>query len=199
MISGEFRELVQRKAWVDVDRELGRLAEQAYAGEVPMETLDVHEEYVNANGYSTRSGFYSKRDDLKVLEGFEIISIHLTGQQTQLIFFGRAPDRGGREAVFLNAEPECCEDVWWNHGSGLEALAPGCVIREARVIRSYYEGLAVTRQSDDNMSGLRIWTNRGMADFELRASSNGYYSGRMVIKAMPYVAPPTFYAVTEDW
>lgn len=199
MISGEFREMVQRKAWDGVDRELGRLAEQAYAGALPMEVLDVHEEYAIAHGHNVRSGFYWRHDDLKVLKGFEVISVHLTQDQHKVTIFGRGEWQDKTVAVELKADPDCCEDMWWNHASGMEALAPGCVIREARIIRAYDEGLTVTRQEADNLSGLRLWTDRGMADFEMRASSNGYYSGSLHVVVVFCALAPTDRIVTEDW
>lgn len=69
---------------------------------------------------------------------------------------------------------DCCNDVWFNHIDGVDALIGGTVID---VDQSSWEEAEATRDYCDEIAFWTIKTNKGYSKIEVRNSHNGYYGG----------------------
>ena len=85
-----------------------------------------------------------------------------------------------------NTENDCCNSVWFNHITGVDAVGKGNsfdLIRGALVLATEDKGWGENRHEDDYdvvQDGFwTIRTDRGYIDIEVRNSHNGYYGGNV--------------------
>lgn len=84
-----------------------------------------------------------------------------------------------------NTENDCCNSVWVNHITGVNAVGDGNVfdiLRGALVLDSEDKGWGENRSDEDGYEVVQdgfwtIKTDRGYIDIEVRNSHNGYYGG----------------------
>jgi hypothetical protein len=89
------------------------------------------------------------------------------------------------KVVWWSAVGSCCSSSWFEHVD-VEAM------RDAEVVEDIQTGYvdAVERRDDGGYDVLQIYkytvtTTRGHCDFEMRNSSNGYYSGWIIAYSEP--------------
>jgi hypothetical protein len=84
-----------------------------------------------------------------------------------------------------NTENDCCNEVWFNHITGVNCVGDGNVfdlLRGALVLDSEDKGWNDNREGEDGYEVVQegfwtIHTDRGYIDIEVRNSHNGYYGG----------------------
>lgn len=84
-----------------------------------------------------------------------------------------------------NTENDCCNEVWFNHITGVDCVGEGNVfdlIRGALVLDTEDKGWNDNREGEDGYEVVQegfwtIKTDRGYIDIEVRNSHNGYYGG----------------------
>lgn len=114
----------------------------------------------------------------------------LVGKRINGIFLGNS----GWTLVFRTTEGkyhrfdtsnDCCNSVWVNHISGVNAVGSGDsfdLIRGALVTGAEDKGWGENRSDEDDYEVVQdgFWTlrtDRGWIDIEVRNSHNGYYGG----------------------
>ena len=84
-----------------------------------------------------------------------------------------------------NTGNDCCNSVWVNHITGVDAVGKGNsfdLLRGALVIGAEDKGWGEDRNDEDGYEVVQdgfwtIRTDRGYIDIEVRNSHNGYYGG----------------------
>lgn len=116
---------------------------------------------------------------MQELTGHRINGIFLGNDAWTLVF--RTVD--GRWLRF-DTKNDCCNNVWFNHITGVEAVGEGHVfdmLRGAEVLEVISKGWSENVESEDYeviQDGFwTIHTSRGYIDIEVRNSHNGYYGG----------------------
>lgn len=104
-----------------------------------------------------------------VLIGKMITSVSLSDYQELIEFV----DHNGVSYIF-QSYGDCCNNVWFNHVSGLECLLGQMILK---VDEKPWINVDATIQEYDKASFWTFHTTKGYFDFEVRNSSNGYYSG----------------------
>jgi len=87
----------------------------------------------------------------------------------------------GDSMLRLFAVGECCSHSWFEQISGEEALEKGAIILDFSFVSM---GEIDTEEKYDCLRqyGLKIKTDKGYADIDMRNSSNGYYGGHISFK-----------------
>jgi hypothetical protein len=110
-------------------------------------------------------------DWLKALDGKTVVGIDVLDGESDLRF--RCSD--GSTVVWAT-EGDCCSESWWADAFELSALR-GHTVRSAKEIKLPSPDDDRSRQEEDVAYGVEITTDRGVAKFAFRNSSNGYYGG----------------------
>lgn len=91
---------------------------------------------------------------------------------------------------------DCCSETWFADITGVPALIGGTVVEVADVdMQAVDDGR--TRQEEDEFYGVKIKTDRGLADIVYRNSSNGYYGGDISLHSGDL--PENMTAINDDW
>ena len=91
---------------------------------------------------------------------------------------------------------DCCSETWFADITGVAALLGGKVLEVESVdVPTVADNR--TRQEEDSFYGVKLRTNKGMADIVYRNSSNGYYGGDIGLHSG--VLPEGMASITDDW
>ncbi len=103
----------------------------------------------------------------------------------------------------LPTDADCCSETWWADGIGVKQFLEGSTITAAEFIDmpDYNFDDGRSRQEEDEVYGLRVQTDRGVATFAFRNSSNGYYGGSCYPKwdEGQHALETGYTECTEDW
>ena len=109
---------------------------------------------------------------MKALKGKTINEVYISDDKVWLKF-----ELANGKYVLYKARNECCNDVWFNHISGLKSLLGAKVLSVHK--KPMIEKATPTKQGEDDIYGWTIITANGYFDVEMRNSSNGYYGGHL--------------------
>src|SRR5262245_29278082 len=109
--------------------------------------------------------------DINILKNKRIEKLYRQGESTLIL------ETSGAEHAFvqISTEGDCCSDAWFNHIAGVEALQGGLVLECDE--SGWKDADGATRQEADTVDFIKIRTDKGFCDIEVRQSSNGYYGG----------------------
>jgi hypothetical protein len=128
---------------------------------------------------------------MQELTGKTITALRVNEDQS-ILAFGH-PDGSG--AAYL-AYGDCCSETWFADITGVTALIGGTVAEAAEVeMQAVDDGR--TRQDEDEFYGVKLRTEKGIADIVYRNSSNGYYGGS--IGLWEGDLPGNMASITDDW
>jgi hypothetical protein len=130
-----------------------------------------------------------QRSDFGELVGQTIKQISMNPEQTALEFLAES----GERYCYMTAGC-CCNDVWFNHISGIEAIVDGTV---SGVEVKGWTDVEATRQEVEEAGFWTIQTEKGRFDIEVRNSHNGYYGGWVDYWSQNLLIDPVI--VTEDF
>ena len=91
---------------------------------------------------------------------------------------------------------DCCSETWFADITGVSALLGGKVLEVENVELPTVEDKR-TRQEHDEFYGVKLRTDKGLADIVYRNSSNGYYGGSIDLHSG--ALPESMTAITDDW
>lgn len=107
------------------------------------------------------------------LVGKTVVGIDVSADEEALRF--RCDDGS---VVVWDTDGDCCSESWWADGFELNALRGGRVIGASEInLPGYDVEDGRGRQEEDEVYGVEIRTDQGVAKFAFRNSSNGYYGG----------------------
>jgi hypothetical protein len=105
-----------------------------------------------------------------------------------------------------NTENDCCNSVWFNHITGVDAVGKGNsfdLIRGALVLAVEDKGWGENRYEEEYdvvQDGFwTIRTDRGYIDIEVRNSHNGYYGGNVSYDETGVAQIEDLQHITEDF
>ena len=137
-----------------------------------------------------------------ILRGERINGVFLGNNGLSLVF------RASNGKVFrFDTENDCCNNVWFNHITGVDILGNGNsfdLLRGALVNQVEEKGWNDNRDDEEGYEVVQeafwtIHTDRGYIDIEVRNSHNGYYGGRVIYDG-GYVKEITdLKQITEDF
>jgi hypothetical protein len=127
--------------------------------------------------------------DFNHLVGQTVVELHTDPERVYLCF----TLADGRRVVFV-AEGDCCNDVWFNHITGVEALIGRTVLSTEN---KEWVDVEATRQECEEAGFFTLCTERGRCDIEVRNSHNGYYGGSISYLGENGLTEPV--AITEDF
>lgn len=129
---------------------------------------------------------------LDKLVGKKIEQIAVNDDQSVLVFKTDSGD------VAYQGYGDCCSETWFADITGIQSLIGGQVVSTEDVYLDDVAQDSRCRQDSDSFYGIKIITDKGMADIIYRNSSNGYYGGNAEImtKVPDYAA---FEKITQDW
>jgi hypothetical protein len=114
---------------------------------------------------------WNESEWINALNGKTIEGIDVSDEERALRF--RCADGS---VVVWGTSGDCCSESWWADGFQLNALR-GATVRGASAIEMPEPKDDRTRQEVDEAHGVKVQTDRGVADLVFRNSSNGYYGG----------------------
>lgn len=91
---------------------------------------------------------------------------------------------------------DCCSETWFADITGVAALLGGKVLEVETVDLPTVDDKR-TRQEEDQFYGVKLRTDKGLADIVYRNSSNGYYGGDIGLHSG--ALPEGMHAITDDW
>jgi len=127
--------------------------------------------------------------DFSPLVGQTVTALHADPERYRLCF----TLEDGRRVVFV-AEGDCCNDVWFNHICGLDALIGHPVLAAEK---KGWIDVEATRQEVEEAGYFTLYTDHGCCDIEVRNSHNGYYGGSITYLGENGLTEPE--AITEDF
>ena len=130
-----------------------------------------------------------KYNDFNDLVGQTIVEVHADPERWVLLF----TLADGRRVGYAT-ENDCCNDVWFHHVSGLEAII-GQTITSTEM--KGWVDVESTRQECEEAAFFTLCSARGRCDIEVRNSSNGYYGGTVVFLGENGLNEPQ--PITEDF
>ena len=138
---------------------------------------------------------------------------NLIGERINGILLNESNDRlivrtiNGNEFHYYTSG-DCCNSVWINHMTGVDALGKGNtfdLLRGALVTGAEDKGWGDNRCEDDEYEVIQdgfftLQTDRGYIDFEVRNSHNGYYGGNFEYDGYASnIEDCNFREITEDF
>jgi hypothetical protein len=131
---------------------------------------------------------------MKELVGKTIQAIWIDGDEQGYLSF----DTNDGQFRYV-AQGDCCSESWFYHILGADALLGHTVTSVVEVdMPDPTDGFS--RQEVDQLYGINIRTDVGMADVEFRNSSNGYYGGWVeFMEDTPIPDSVRMVQVTEDY
>ena len=136
---------------------------------------------------------------MKELIGKKIDKVYVSEGEHLLKFVS------GADELIYYAEGDCCSESWFADISGVDCLFGATVsaVEEMEYIDAQ-EVDNITRQEFDLIYGIKLYTNKGIADIVFRNSSNGYYGGWCNILwnkewETKLVSESKFVEITDDW
>lgn len=115
---------------------------------------------------------YSRYDQwMGALDGKTVVGIDVSDDEEAMRF--RCEDGS---VVVWATEGDCCSQSWWADGFHLNELR-GATVLNVTSLEMPDPKDDRTRQEVDEVYGLHVATNRGVAKLAFRNSSNGYYGG----------------------
>ena len=128
---------------------------------------------------------------MKELIGKTITALRVNEDQSILAF-----DHQDGSSTSYQTDGDCCSETWFADITGISALIGGTVAEVAEVeMQSIDDGR--TRQDEDEFYGVKLRTDKGIADIVYRNSSNGYYGGS--IHLYQHTLPENMTSITDDW
>lgn len=115
-------------------------------------------------------GYYDN-DTMEALVGKTISAIRVEAGENRLAFLTT-----GGDVIAYEAAGDCCSESWFADITGVDALILGTVAK-AEMIDMPEPTDGRTRQEYDSAYGIKLTTEKGIADIVFRNSSNGYYGG----------------------
>jgi hypothetical protein len=128
---------------------------------------------------------------MKELIGKTITALRVNEDQSFLVF--DHPDGG---STIYQTYGDCCSETWFADITGVTALIGGTVVEVAEVEMNEVDD-GRTRQESDAFYGVKLRTEKGVADIVYRNSSNGYYGGSIYLYLD--VMPDDLTSITDDW
>jgi hypothetical protein len=109
-------------------------------------------------------------EDISVLKNRRVERVFQKDERTLIL------ETSGAELAFVQiyTEGDCCSEAWFNHLTGIEALQGGIVLE---CEETGWKDAETTRQEADTVDFIKIRTDKGFCDIEVRQSSNEYYGG----------------------
>jgi hypothetical protein len=135
--------------------------------------------------------FSSTGASMNELIGKTVASLRVSADQSILTF--DHPD--GTSTSYLT-DGDCCSETWFADITGVNALLGGKVVEVAEIdLPTVVDGRG--RQDEDQFYGVKLRTEKGVADIVYRNSSNGYYGGS--IGPFAGELPNDMKTITDDW
>lgn len=128
---------------------------------------------------------------MKELIGKTITALRVNEYQSILAF-----DHPDGTSTAYQTYGDCCSETWFADITGVAALIGGTVA-EAYCVEMEAVDDGRTRQGYDEFYGVKLRTDKGLADIVYRNSSNGYYGGDIHLHQQPL--PENMASITDDW
>ena len=128
---------------------------------------------------------------MKELIGKTITALRVNEDQSILAF-----DHPDGTSTSYQTDGDCCSETWFADITGVAALI-GATVAEAIEVEMEAVDDGRTRQEEDCFYGVKLRTDKGMADIVYRNSSNGYYGGE--IHLCQQTLPENMTSITDDW
>ena len=125
------------------------------------------------------------------LIGKTVSGLRVNEDQSVLVF-----DHPDGTSTSYVTDGGCCSETWFADITGVAALLGGKVIEVEAVGLPTVDDKR-TRQEEDLFYGVKLRTNKGMADIVYRNSSNGYYGGDISLNTSKL--PDGLTAIADDW